>query len=332
MVVESKHSQQSSKKDQKPWWNRPLFGELSLIARLFPHQKKQAILETPIKLHQTTFAELKWVASRCQGLDQAKFGNEDFLAYIRLNRKIQANQPPYHGLVSALAMLKAGITAHQSFMALEQVEFTHRGLRFNEMYDFVEALCIQRVQAETFRRQVRAKATELYPRLKSHEGQQALHQYAQHLERIAHHELSLNLLFAFKKLNFQRYHIFKQLSDLIQEVQRQELIQLETMTAKVFELFESFDNLGKILGLNEQQRTVNTYGILFQFIAMSEKHKTAFNQFESLATQLEQWKSLEEKLNQIRTAFPGDQYIRPREFSASLAGAQLYKKYQPYFE
>lgn len=332
MIVSPQPRQTTEQKKQKPWWNRPLIGDRSLFERLFQRRQKSEILDSTLKLHDEVFNEIKLLANRSQSLDHAKFGSKDFLEFLRLNRLIQDGNPPYHGLIGAIALLQAGITAHQSFTALEQVEFTHRGIRFNDMYGFVEDLCVQRVLPETFRRQVRSKSVELYPRLKSTEGQQALHRYTQHLERIGKHELSLNLLFAFKKHNYHSYKIFKLVSDLINQVQRQDLTHLDAMMTQVIAQFESFESLGAIIGLQPSQRTLKIYGILFQYIAMLEKHKTAFSQFEILAKQLEKWKGLEEKLVQIRQEYPANLYRRPKQFSASVPGEHLYYKYASYFE
>ena len=82
---------------------------------------------------------------------------KSFLSFVKINLALNRSEGDYRDLTDPTALLRAGLTAHHSFTSLEQIEFTHRGRTFSELYSFVDALCVKRVHSEVFCRQVTAQ-------------------------------------------------------------------------------------------------------------------------------------------------------------------------------
>ena len=169
-------------------------------------------------------------------------------------------------------------------------------------------------------------------RLKSAEGKEALRRYTAHLEKIGQHQLSLNLLYAFKRLQFRSYNIFRIVSDILDGLARSDLLNLDILKTRVIREYDSFEKLGDLIGLKTEQQNIQTYTLLFQYLAMSERHARSYEQFIGLSAQLKQWHRLAMKLSQIRRQHPLTEYKVPKQFRASFPGTRLYDKYAPYFD
>jgi hypothetical protein len=332
MIVEPRSSEVNSLSKAKPWWNRPLIGNKSLVDRCKSVLFRKIVEKESIEFHQKTFAKITRLSNRMLSLDQEKFGNEEFLTFVRINLSLQRGEGNYQHLLAPKDLLRAGLTAHHSFSSLEQIEFTHRGRTFSEFYDFVESLCVKRVHSEVFCRQVTAKSPEVFRSLISSEGKEALRRYTFHLEKIGKNQLSLSLLYAFKRLQFRNYNIFQIVSDILNALERSDLLNLNALKTRVIQEYESFEKLGALINLREEQRNIQTYTLLFQYLAMSERHERAYDQFIGLSAQLKTWSQLTKTLIQIRRQYPSSEYKLPKQFRAKVAGIRLYEKYSPYFD
>jgi hypothetical protein len=335
MILSRKPSGPNLKQDASPkrtWWNRPLFGQRSLLERLRAPFHRELVSDSALALHQTLFQELSAIAIRANGLDNAKFGSPEFRRFLEIERQFALGKPGYEGLRDTVNRLNAGITAHRAFTGIEQMEFTYRGLRFSDLYAYIDHLCAQRPPAAEFRASVQTKVAEVAGVLKSDEGRQALKQYAMHLDSVGNHQLSLNLLYAFKQLKLQNYTIFKTIADIIAGLRRQDLTKLDNLTAQVLTDFAVFDALAKVIGVPEPLRTPKTYGRLLQYMAMIDKHRKSFDQFKGLVAQLEEWHRKASRLMALRQEYPATDYHLPRPFTQPLPGEDLYRKYQDYLD
>lgn len=332
MIVEPRSRDVTSSKPEKPWWNRPLIGNKSLVDRVKSMLFRQAVVSEAVEFHNITLSDISKISTRILSLDREKFGNKEFLSFIKIDLALKRGEGKYQNLADPMAVLRAGLMAHHSFTGLEQIEFTHRGRTFSELYSFVDSLCAKRVHSEVFCRQIKAQIPHTFRRLKSFEGKEALRCYSVNLEKIGQHQLSLNLLYAFKRLQFRSYNIFRIVSDILDGLKRSDLLNVDILKTQVIRNYESFEKLGDLIGLRSDQQNIETYTRLFQYLALSERHARAYEQFSSLSAQLKKWNHLVIKLLQIRQQYPATEYKVPRLFLAKVPGTQLYRKYSPYFE
>ena len=317
---------------EKPWWNRPLIGQRSLVERTRDWLQKKSIPEETLALYDKNYTEMQQTARRLQTIDSEKFGNEEFLSFVKIQFALRRGEWGYLGFEQSIELLKVGVKARKAFLGLETVEFGFQGSRFGEMYDFVSTLCAQKVGAEVFKRQIRGKFAETKAKIRSEEGQQALQLYAKHLEDVSEHPLSLKLLYAFRQYKMQNYAIFKTISDLITALKRDDLLKVDALKLKVIENFEVFESLGRVIEVPETQRTPKTYTQILQYLALSEKHAIAFLQFSQIVDLFVGWKRNRIILDTIRQEYPANKYKIPKNFRQSLPGTGLYQKYQTYFE
>ena len=335
MVVESRSSETQElqpQRSEKPWWNRPLIGDKSLLERIKAFLFRKSVGPEAIDFHDTTFKKIDNLSMRMASLDWEKFGQKEFLAFVRISRMLEQGEENYANLMMPMALLRAGLTAHQSFTSLEQIEFTHRGLKFNEFYNFVNDLCFKRVQPEVFARQTKAKSAEMFNLFKTREGREALRRYTMHLSKIGQDQLSLNLLYAFKRLQLRSYTIFRIVSDILKKLKRSDLLDSDILSTQIIQNYDSFEKLGDLIGLRPEQQNIQTYTLVFQYLAMTERHARAYEQFQSLTAQFKLWRDLAQKLSQIRQQYPASEYRVPKQFSSKIPGSRLYEKYSQYFQ
>lgn len=317
---------------EKPWWNRPLLGEKTMVQRMSGWFYRSQIPVEALRFHEKNYQELQQVARRIQAIDNEKFGNQEFLSFVKIQFALRRGQWGYPGFEQSIELLKVGVKARQGFLGIETVEFGFQGARLGEMYDFIASLCAQKVGAEVFKRQIRGKFAETSPKIKSEEGRQALQLYVKHLEDICEHPLSLKLLYAFRQYKMQNYAIFKTVSDMVVALKRSDLLNVDLLKSRVIENYEVFESLAKVVNIPELQRTPKTYAQVLQYLALSEKHKAAFLQFSQMVTLFESWKSLRDKIETIRHEYPAKKYKIPRELKQGIPGTKLYQKYRAYFD
>ena len=317
---------------EKPWWNRPLIGQRSLVERTQDWLHKKPIPEETLVLYNKNLAEIQQTARRLQTIDNEKFGSEEFLSFVKIQFALRRGEWGYSSFDQSIELLKVGVKARKAFLGLETVEFSFQGSRFGEMHDFVSSLCTQKVGSEVFKRQIKGKFIETKAKIKSLEGQQALQLYAKHLEDVSGHPLSLKLLYAFRQYKMQNYAIFKTVSDLITAIKRDDLLKVDALKLKVIENFEVFESLGRVIEVPESQRTPKTYTLILQYLALSEKHAVAFLQFSQMVDLFVGWKKNRTILDTIRQEYPPNKFKVPKSFRQTLPGMGVYQKYQAYFE
>lgn len=332
-MILSKHNlNRESDSSTKPWWNRPLIGQRSVVQRVADALRKKPVPEEMIKLYHASLAQLQSLTHRIHSIDNEKFGNEEFLAFAKIKFLLLKGEWGYPGFEQSIDLLKAGIQAHKSFLGLEKVEFNHQGSRLGEMYEFVSSLCSQKVRNEVFLRQVKGKFSEILPQVKTQEGRQALQLYLKHLENVAKHRLSLHLLYAFREYKMKNYAIFKDVSEIIGELKRGDLLNLEKLTSKVILNFEVFESLGQVIGIPDKERTPKTYAKVLQYAALMDKHQSAFLQFSQMVDLLQDWKKIFDQNMTLQQEYSPIKYKLPREFKRPMPGFNIYQKYSSYFD
>ena len=78
MIVESPASKADSLKREKPWWNRPLIGDRSLVDRVKGLLFRKTVVQEAVEFHDATFKKITRLSIRMSSLDDDKFGNKEF--------------------------------------------------------------------------------------------------------------------------------------------------------------------------------------------------------------------------------------------------------------
>jgi hypothetical protein len=220
----------------------------------------------------------------------------------------------------------------KSFTALEQIEIKHQGKKFNEFYEYINSLLSKLSNPSTFKAHLQPKFEEVHQTMTSDEGKTALRNYVQQLENLAEHSLGLTLLAAFKAYKLSDYSILRRVSDIIDNLARQDLLDLKGLKIRIISEQNIFEDLGKIINISVEERNPETYSRLLQYIALGEKHEASYPKFQELATLLENWSKNYETVQSIRDQYRTKRYKQAKAFGQNLPGVDLYNKYKDYFD
>ncbi len=313
------------------WWKRPVMGEGSILEALLGGQAQEDVSESALMLHNREMMDIKVFAKTAEAIDSEKFGSEEFLQFVRLKYAITRDLDEYKGLDQSIELLKVAIDAKDSFISIDQTELRYRGTKQQDFYQYVEDLLnneTTRTDEDLFRERVTAQLDELLPQVKTEEGRTALQAYAHHLDTLSESRLGLKLLALFKTYQLADYSILKIISDIIQGLNKKDLMNLKGIESLVIINYQVFEKLRKIIGISASQHKPETYALILQYIALSYRHGLSYLKFDELINILKKWSRHYHALNGIRSAHPSEQYKQPQEFSDPIPGIAIYEKYK----
>jgi hypothetical protein len=332
MVLLRNRPPSSSDKVLKPWWNRPLVGDLSLWDRLNQLVYKEEIPDSVIGIHDAALSEGIKQYRRAKSIEIEKFGSKEFLAFARIKYDLARNKTTNQNLEKYAQLLQVGMKTKKTFIALEQIEINHQGKKFNEFYEYVNSLLVKLSTPASFNVYLQPKFAEVYPTMNSEEGKTALCNYVRQLESLSEHELGLRLLAAFKAYKLSDYSILRKVSDMIKNLERQDLLDLKGLKVRVFAERSVFEDLAKIINIPEEERNTDTFSRILQYIALGEKHEASYPKFQELAHLLEVWNENYEAVQSIRGQYQSKRYKKVKTFLQTFPGIDLYDKYKSYFK
>ncbi|EAZ89264.1 hypothetical protein [Crocosphaera chwakensis] len=311
-----------------PWWNRSVIGEDSLVEDLLGKFSKQEVSESALFLHNREMTDLRVFAKTAETIDNDKFGQEEFLIFVKMQYLLRKGLHEYQGLYESLQLLKVAIDAKDCFISIDQTELRYRGTKQQEFYNFVERLLLDHENAVTFREQVQMRLADLLPQIKTEEGRTALQNYAKYLDQLSDNELGLKLLSLFKTYQLADYSILRIISNLIQSLGKKDLLDFKGLVSLVRVNYGLFEKLRDIIGLSERQSTPETYGLMIQFIALANRHGISHMKFDDLIKVMQKWYKPYQAVIGIRQEHPPSEYKQPKEFKEAIPGIEIYEKYR----
>ncbi|NJK40897.1 MAG: hypothetical protein HC934_05195, partial [Acaryochloridaceae cyanobacterium SU_2_1] len=267
---------------------------------------------------------------RAQAIDSDKYGNPEFLAFIRLKQAFIKGLPGYENLDRYLQLLHAGIQAKSTFISLERIEFKFCSSKQSEFYDYIETLFQSNIEQAEFRAKAEEKFLDIYPYLRTAEGKTVLQQYHESLDRLAKHQFAFRLLRSFKRKKLKNYSIFNTIAKIISTLSRSDIHNLSVLNTEVISHYETFQQLGAILGMPDQFCNPKTFGRMLQYIALEEKYKNAYPKFQELVVLLQEWQQHFLVIKNIRQEYASKIYKPEKAFKTAVLGVDIYQKYQPY--
>lgn len=255
------------KTENQPWWNRSILGEESVwqsLKQVFSN--KPEVPNHQVIEHDRAMQEAEKLARFIAKLDSEKFDNPEFALLVKTKNNFQRESPGYKGLETSANLLEAALQAKESFIGIEQIEFQYRGFVQQEFYDQVFLLLSQQLSQPVFLKLLDRLANQAINRVKSQEGKIAIQTYIKEIKSLASkHSLGLQLLYEFKRNQFQNFTILQKISQLVVSFQTQEVHDPEAFLEKVDLNYDLFENLGSIIKMPEHQEKPEGYAKLLQY-------------------------------------------------------------------
>ena len=312
-----------------------VFGEIldeGIIGDLKEKYGKPEVPEGSVFFHNRALKELTIIARKAERIDSEKFGNGEFLLYVKIKRKIEKKDPESVKFNQSVELLRAAIVAQKSFLRLEQTELRYRSRKQQEFYQFVTDNITDDVDKQEFRNKVKKKLAEIIPLVNSEEGRNALEGYLKEVNIISQYDLGLKLIALFKKYQLADYTILKIVSDLSERLQAKELLDPKNLVSLVIEHYEVFEKLSPIIGIEEENISPETYSKVLQFMGLISRYQESYTKFKQLIEILSKWDKPHKSMMMVREEYTANKYKLPPEFKQEIPGLNVYKKYEKYIE
>jgi hypothetical protein len=292
--------------------------------------RKLKISDESVFLHNRLMQEIQRLAARLQQLDDDKFTEAEFLRLLRWESNLTQGKNEYKDLKEPIQLLQVGLDTKNIFLSLEQTEFRYRGSGQQEFYNYITELLAENFNKDDFRSEVDNKLMEILPILMTEEGKKALISYSQELYKLAETNLALKLMFLFRKNEFQNYSILKSISDIIEKTSGENLLDPKIISSSVIFYYDDFEKVSKIIGLSQQQSTVENYTKILQYLGLFYRHQQDYYNFQDFISALQQWQKPYQSLTHIRQQYNAREYDLPKEFVQLVPGEKIAKKYYEY--
>lgn len=293
--------------------------------------QKPDILESDKFLHHRTFDKLAEITNEAQNINADKFGNTEFMTFFKIKSYIDRSIDEYANLDETIEMLKVAIATQNSFARIDSTESRYCSSSQQKLYKFVNSLLTQDLETLVFQAQVSEKLEEVLPLLKTEEGKLALQAYATEINNIAEHALGIKLILLFKKYQLDDYSTLRSISDTINLLDSEDLLNLDGLMLLVMVKYDVFEKLGPIVGIDEQFNRPETYSKMLQYIGLKSRHETSYQKFQEFLLLLKKWEVQYNSIVNVRQKYNPKQYHLPPEFSQEIPGLTIYQKYKDSF-
>jgi hypothetical protein len=293
--------------------------------------QKPQILESDKFLHHRTFSKLAEITNQAENLNADKFGNTEFMTFFKIKSYIARSIDEYANLDEIIELLKVAIATQNSFARIDSTESRYCSSSQQQLYKFVNSLLNQGLETSIFQSQVSQKLEEVLPLLKTEEGKLALQAYATEVNKISEHPLGLKLILLFKKYQLDDYSTLRSISDSINLLDSEDLLNLDGLMLLVMVKYDVFEKLGPIVGIDEKFNRPETYSKMLQYIGLKSRHETSYQKFQEFLLLLKQWEVQYNSILNVRQKYNAKEYHLPPEFSQEIPGLTIYQKYKDSF-
>jgi hypothetical protein len=293
--------------------------------------QKPQVLGSDKFLHQRSVNKLAEITNRAENLNADKFGNSEFTAFFRIKSYIARSMDEYANLDETIELLKVGIAAQKSFALIDSTESRYCSGGQQQLYKFVNSLLTQEIETASFKEQVHNKLQEVLPLLKTETGKEALQAYVTEVNKISEHKLGMKLILLFKKYQLNDYSTLRSVSDTINLLESEDLLNLDALLLLVMVKYDVFEKLGPIVGIEEQYNRPETYSKMLQYIGLKSRHESSYQKFQEFLLLLKEWEIHYRSVVNVRNKYSEHDYHIPKEFTAEVPGFELYQKYKDSF-
>lgn len=331
------HTQNQSPQ-QLTWWNRPLWGNKSF--RQWFHDLwqgsvtigKKEIPDSTVEMYKNYYNQLRNVGAIAKTIDNEKFSSKEFVSFLGINVQVNQDKGIYKGLKNSIELLRAALETKDSFLKIEATETRYRAYAQQEFYEYIYELLTRDLEGEKFRESAQKQLLEVVPKIKTDEGKAAIQSYVNQLEILSQNKLALKLLYLFKQYDLSNFALLRTVAEIADSFYDKNLDNLKEFMILVQVNSELFLKLGQIIQIPQAKNVPETYALILQYIALRNRHKNSFGQFQQLLSLLKDWEKLYNPLMTIRKEYPPEDYKQPKLFEEDIPALAVYNKYEQYVQ
>lgn len=314
---------------QKPWWNRPLFGEITFIQRLIGVINQQSLPDVALSLYNTGIAELEKYVPTIKMLENDNY-NQEFLFYVKLKYQIENNLSDYQGLNTFVEILICAVYNIRHFETIQRIELDYREKSQRELYKFVEQQLNTNLDQKLFKNKVNTEIEKVISLVKNDSIKEALTYYKNALDKITDEQVGLKLLLLLKSYKLANYSIFNIVIDVLKKVKKQDLQDLQLLIYVAETNYEKLENVGRFIDMPSEINNPVIFGKIIQYMALNRKYNHFNYQFQQLINNICKWEKHYQNILNIRKEYPPYKYKLPQIFIQKIPAEEIYLKYEDY--
>lgn len=318
-----------SQLSKKTWWNRPLFGNVSLWQRIYSTLNRQKIPDSVLSSYNQELDNVQKIEPNLRMLDNGQYSSE-FLFYAGLKQKIENDVDEYKGLAHFIKVFSFTIKNIQHFQVLTRVELDFRDKTQVQFYQFIEEQLISNAPSKSIRKAIRNEIKNLILTTHNEPTKEALISYKKALESLITRKSGVKLLGFLKKNKITDYSIFDVFYFLIKETQDQNLKNLKFIVFIVKNKKDELDKACKLIGFPSSENNTIIYAKIIQYIALSYRYEHITFRFEQFLEILKKWSQHYQKILNLKEEYPAYKYHYPDSFAQNIPGLSIYLKYKDF--
>ncbi len=318
--------------DKDAWWNRAVWGKDSLIDSIISKHTKQEIPAVALSLYNKTLGETKQLGLVLEKLDNDKFLEQQF-SYLVTSKQliVKEIENSCESINDLIQLFMSAIYKSNSFQIIKEIESKYRGLKQEELYNFISYLMNQDLDRMRFREWIDKYINKVLVDIKKDTGRKLLLLYRKELYNISETDYDFQLFKLFKEYKVKDYSYIHQIYELVKEIQRENKYSLTELKSKVEQNYLAFKRTSAIIGMREIEHEIKTYALILQHLALAKKYQNVYPQFAYFIEAIKNWNKKYQVVVFIREEYPKEYYLQPDEFSQEIPGENIYHKYKHFW-
>ena len=210
---------------------------------------KPKVSDTSIFLHNRNLETAKIFAKSAKSVDNTKLSKDEFLLFAKIKFCLEHDREEYEGIKESISLFKSAMKAQKSYVIISELESAGQGIKQKEFYDYAERTLENFDDSETF---TTFQSVESW-------------------------------------FNLKNFLVLKSINENITNLQETDVVSLKALTCLVMANYDDFEALGDIIDVKGKKSNPDTYAKIIQYIALGERHKNSYGQFEQLINFMRQW-------------------------------------------
>lgn len=313
----------------KPWWNRPIVGDVSLFDRFCCLLSSKTVPDLAVSLHNTEMEEIGKIAPTVNMLDNSRY-SQNFIFYRKLKHKVENYLDEYRDIHQFVEILHFALHHIHDFHVVNRIELDYKGKSQYELYNFISQQLSINPDPILFINSVENEMKRVINLEMNHSIKEALEKYEKALLNIGKEEIGVNLLSMFKRYKSVKYTIFDILFNLLKELKKQDLQNKELINSVVETHFSELEEMANFIGIPKEMDYHDTLTKIIQYLALNHKYHSRNYRFGQLLENLTKWQKHYKCIIEVREQYPRYSYKLPEEFMQPIPAENIYLKYEDY--
>lgn len=325
----------------KPWWNRPLLGEKTLIDYIFSQSirsdlPQNVFIPQDILFHYNFALEkINNINATLKAVFNDKFTEKDFLTYGKIRGYLDKYcQQKQHYFIVGKNFFKTLLDNLDTLLKLKEIEAEYNSSIFLEFYQYSLDLIQQQKNKLIFQEKLRKSIPIFLQQLDDENDQKIIKLYLKYLFMVSDVDNLSKIFCLLKTDELEYWDLLKKIKNFINQ---NKVNNIEDLTP--FILFvKSEDNLFREIATKfikikkDNSEDFLIIARILQYVTLSYKYEVFYSQFQLFLSYLSKWEKTYYYILHLKNKYPSNKYHYPPNFRVKLTGFDLYKTYYNYLD